>query len=169
VNLLATLLLTARLSLALDLSADDAAFDAVREPPAGPVLTDEASIDAETDRVASVLRCPVCQGMSVAESREGLSLAMKQRIRELVTAGYTQTQIIDYFVERYGESIVLLPDEDHWIVWLGPVAAGLIGLGIVGWQLRRRSTPADTVPTPTVAAGPDDDYRRRVLAELEDV
>lgn len=169
-NLIAALLLTIQLGLA----QDEAAFEAVSEPPMGAALTDEAEIDRQADAVSRNLRCPVCQGLSVAESREGLSLAMKERIRELVAAGYTQEQIIDYFVDRYGEGIVLLPDERHWLVWLGPLFAGIAGLGIVGWQIRRRqpgrSQDNDDAPiTPAGApAGADDDYRRRVLAELEE-
>jgi len=167
VNLLLALLLSARLAAA----QEDIAFEAMSEPPLSAPLTEDADIEAQTTRVASLLRCPVCQGLSVAESREGLSLAMKDRIREMVTAGYTQDQIIDYFVERYGETIVLLPDQKHWLVWSAPVAALLLGLGYVGWRASRPA-PADApqaAPTEPAPEAPADEYRRRILAELEDV
>lgn len=157
------------LFIGLALAQDEAVFDAIEEPPMGAPLTAADEIASETTRVASLLRCPACQGLSVAESREGLSLAMKDRIQELVQAGYTDEQIIDYFAERYGESIVLLPDEKHRLVWLGPVALALLGLGIVGWQISRNMSSAP-VSQPTTGPGPsaaDDDYRRRVLEELE--
>lgn len=164
-NLLYVLLL----GLGLALAQDETAFDAIHEPPMGPEMTSAAQISAETTRVASLLRCPACQGLSVAESREGLSLAMKDRIQELVQAGYTDEQIIDYFVERYGESIVLLPDQKHQLVWLGPVVVVLLGLGIVGWQIARNKPAGPDVspqPHPDTPAA-DDDYRRRVLEDLE--
>lgn len=153
----------------------DLVFGAIKAPPAGAPLTDPAAVDAKTQQVASLLRCPVCQGMSVADSREGLSLSMKARIREMVEGGYAQQQIIDYFVERYGEGIVLLPDQRHWAVWFVPVLVLLAGLGYVGYTITRREGAPQPAPSPTpsssVEANEDSDfdaYRRRVLADLED-
>ncbi|MEL6345821.1 MAG: cytochrome c-type biogenesis protein [Myxococcota bacterium] len=156
----------------------DVVFGAIEAPPAGAPLTEVEQIEEKTSQVASVLRCPVCQGLSVEESREGLSLAMKDRIREMVTAGYSQDQIIDYFVERYGEGIVLLPDERHWLVWFSPIVALLFGLGVVGWTMQSRkhepTTPASSQPDTTpVPENADNDaalaaYRQQVLAALEE-
>ncbi len=145
--------------------SDDAIFAGVGEPPLGDVLTDETRIAARTKHLASILRCPVCQGMSVADSREGASLSMKARIREMIAAGYSDEQIIAYFVERYGEGIVLLPDQRHWLVWLGPVAIVGIGLMVVAGRMRRQG-PGPALP-PKTTPTEDDPYRAQVLAELE--
>ena len=157
-----------RLAGAATPGAAETTFEAIREPPAGPPITDAAALEAETHRLARLLRCPVCQGLSVADSREGLSLAMRDRIRELVAEGYTQDQILDYFVLRYGESIVLLPDTRHRLVWLGPLGALVLGLAVVGLRLRGGATAPSATPPPAPAADTEDEYRRRVLAELEE-
>jgi cytochrome c-type biogenesis protein CcmH len=142
-------------------SAEDP-FEGVGSPPLDDPPTSQTEIDERTDALADILRCPVCQGMSVADSREEASVAMKERIREMVAAGYTDEQIIDYFVDRYGESIVLLPDERHWMVWLLPLLALIGGGGLI--LARSRSIGAPEVPT--VKPAGDDPYREQILAEL---
>lgn len=144
--------------------ADEDAFEGVGMPPLGDPPAAQAITDARTDALAEILRCPVCQGMSVADSREDASLAMKERIREMVAAGYTDEQIIDYFVDRYGEGIVLLPDDRHWMIWLLPLLA-LVGGGVLIWS-RSRTRSAPTTPVVTPAGDDDDPYRARILAEL---
>ncbi|MCB9766517.1 MAG: cytochrome c-type biogenesis protein CcmH, partial [Alphaproteobacteria bacterium] len=69
-------------------------------------------MEARTLTLAHGLRCPVCQGMSVADSSSEAAVNMKNRIRELVTAGYTDDQIEDYFIDRYGTWVLLEPPDD---------------------------------------------------------
>ena len=161
---------------AADFEADlEEAFEGVGAPPLGEPLTSTVLIESRTDGLADILRCPVCQGMSVADSREGASLAMRERIREMVAAGYTDEQVIDYFVDRYGEGIVLLPDKEHVLVWIGPLLALLAGCGVVLVRIRRHPSPDLTAKTPDrtereqPATMPEiDRHRASILAELED-
>lgn len=177
----------------VDVEAADGESVGLAEPPAGPPLTDEAAIDALTSETSSGLRCPVCQGLSVNDSPADGARAMKARIRELVTQGYSREQIEDYFVDRYGVWVLLAPPDQgrHLAVWLGPVAFLLAGVGVIGVLLRTRAQPAaaataqDAAPAPDAApaqepapaqaappaqppAAPDalEPYRRRILAEL---
>ena len=143
------------------------AFDGVGAPPLGDVPTSEAELEARTDHLAGILRCPVCQGMTVADSQEDSSLAMKARIREMVAAGYTEQQVVDYFVDRYGEGILLLPDERHWLVWIGPLLMLLVGTGLVAVKMRGGSAPKAPRPS-AVAEGGTDRYRDAILEELGD-
>lgn len=121
-------------------------------------------------RIGTKLRCPVCQGLSVADSTSAAAIQMQNRIRELVAAGYAEDQIQAYFVERYGEWILLdPPTEGNLLIWLGPGIG--IGLGLA-WAayvaLKWRKEP-DEVPLPSdVGLVPKDHYEQRLLAELED-
>ncbi len=138
-------------------------------PPGQPPA--EAEVEPLTYAISSRLRCPVCQGLSVADSPSNTAVAMKDRVRELVKAGYTREQIDDYFIARYGEWVLLSPPTNGlvWLLWLGP--AGLLGLLLVwavstvtGW----RRVP-DDVPLPSdVGLAPKDPYEARLLAELEE-
>jgi cytochrome c-type biogenesis protein CcmH/NrfF len=58
------------------------------EPFGVPPATEEAALE-RTMALAHRLRCPVCQGLSVADSTSEAALGMKARILELVRLGYT--------------------------------------------------------------------------------
>lgn len=100
-------------------------------------------VDVRAQRVASKLRCPVCQNESVADSQSELSAQMRTLIREKIAAGETEDQIIRYFVSRYGEWILLEPPRQGvlWFVWLAPAAALLGGAAVVIAYLRRTVRP----------------------------
>lgn len=122
-------------------------------------------------RIGSKLRCPVCQGLSVADSTSAAAVQMQMRIRELVRAGYDEEQIRTFFVERYGEWILLQPEAKgiNLLIWVGPGL--LVGLGLA-WSasvmMRWRKEP-DDVPLPSdEGLIPKDRYEQRLLAELED-
>jgi cytochrome c-type biogenesis protein CcmH len=113
--------------------------------PRGARLTG-AELDAYTAEVAALLRCPVCQGLSVGDSPSSMAQKMRAQVRELVAAGYDREQILDYFERSYGEFVRLRPALRgvNWLVWLGPLAGLLAGGAVVTWALRRgrRADPA---------------------------
>jgi cytochrome c-type biogenesis protein CcmH len=131
-------------------------------PPKGPALEGDA-LTQRTEEVAELLRCPVCQGLSVADSPSTMAQNMKVRVRELLAAGYDQEQILAYFEGSYGEFVRLKPPLRgiNWVVWLGPLAGLGAGVVLVGWALRRSrsATPAVALPAseaPTAATLPED-------------
>jgi cytochrome c-type biogenesis protein CcmH len=107
-------------------------------PPEGTPLSGPA-LEQRTHEVASLLRCPVCQGMSVADSPSTVALDMKQHVRELLARGYTQDQILNYFEGSYGQFVLLKPRNPF--VWLLPVVVLLAGATLVVITLRRLSSP----------------------------
>ena len=125
-------------------------------PPKGTPVSGPA-LDKRTNEVASLLRCPVCQGMSVADSPSTVALDMKQQVRELVAEGYTQEQILNYFEQSYGQFVLLKPKMT--LVWVLPVLALLIGVAIVVFKLRKLEKPVEA-PAPAPAAA--DPYLDRV-------
>ena len=106
--------------------------------PQGTPLTG-ASLDQRTNEVASMLRCPVCQGMSVADSPSTVALDMKAQVRELLARGYTEEQILSYFERSYGEFVLLKPKFRgvNALVWVLPLLALLIGVVLVSMKLRK--------------------------------
>lgn len=115
-------------------------------PPHGRALSGRA-LEAESDRVAGLLRCPVCQGLSVADSPTGMAGNMRQQVREMVEAGYDEEQILSYFEKSYGEFVRLEPPLRgvNWLVWAGPLAGLLLGALVVHRVLGRRPrSAADT-------------------------
>jgi cytochrome c-type biogenesis protein CcmH len=122
--------------------------------PRGTPLAGEA-LTARTEEVAGVLRCPVCQGLSVADSPATMAVSMKAQVKDLLAQGYDQEQILAYFENSYGEFVRLEPPLRgvNWLVWLGPVIALAAGGFVVFWTLRARRR-ARTVEEPSPMPGP---------------
>jgi len=89
--------------------------------------------------VASQLRCVVCQNLSVADSPSEMAGQMRAIVRDRLAAGESPEQVRQYFVDRYGEWILLAPRRRGFnlLVWGVPVAAVGIGLTIAILLLRR--------------------------------
>lgn len=134
-------------------------------PPPPP-----AEVDERARAIGTGLRCPVCQGLSVADSNSAAAHQMQGRIRELVAAGYDKAAIDDYFVSKYGEWVLLAPRSQG--AWLLPVLAGVLAVGVLALRLRVGSDTdhgPDTVVDDQPPSSPvDDPYRARLLAEVED-
>lgn len=111
--------------------------------PRGVALSGPA-LDARTEEVGALLRCPVCQGLSIADSPAGMATNMKARVRELLAAGYDEEQVIAYFERSYGEFVRLEPARRgiNWLVWLAPPLALLGGLVLVRRTMRGQRAPA---------------------------
>jgi cytochrome c-type biogenesis protein CcmH len=98
-------------------------------------------------RIADELRCPDCQALSVAESETAAAAAIRRQIVEQLAAGQSPEQIRAYFVARYGEWILLAPPSPF--AWWIPVAAIVVGIGVLAWWLRRgRVATAPKMPPP---------------------
>jgi cytochrome c-type biogenesis protein CcmH len=126
-------------------------------PPRGPALTGEA-LERRTQEVGGLLRCPVCQGLSVADSPADLAQNMRAQVKEMLGAGYDQDQILRYFERSYGEFVRLEPALRgvNWAVWLAPLLGLLAGAAVVAWALARSAKAAPRPPAPQVdGPGPD--------------
>lgn len=138
-------------------------------PPGPPPSADELAVRA--DALAHGMRCPVCQALSVADSNSEAARMFNDRIHELVAAGYTDDQVKDYFVDRYGEWILLDPERSGLgqLLYLMPALLLGLGLGGVGATVARWRKEPDEVPLPSdqglVAM---DEYERRLLEELDE-
>jgi cytochrome c-type biogenesis protein CcmH/NrfF len=139
----------------------------LNEPP----LLDPPPLEQVEERsysLGKILRCPVCQGLSVADSRSDAAVAMKNRIKELIALGYSDEQIIDYFVGRYGEFALLKPKYEHWFVWVAPGILGLLGVAIVAVRVRKQQPKGKTIIHTEDVTSDDNKYRQQILAELEE-
>lgn len=107
-----------------------------------------ASAEQRAHHLTSQLRCPVCQGLSVADSHSSTSLAIAADVRRRVLAGESDETIRSAYVSRYGEWILLDPPGGAGAVaWLLPVlliAAAGVGVAVA---LRRWASGALRTPT----------------------
>lgn len=107
----------------------------------------DSALEAQTTVLASELRCPVCQGNSIQDSPSELALQMRDVIRDQLRAGKTPDEVRAYFVDKYGEWILLSPRPEglNLVVYLVPFLAVMVG-GLVVWRTVRRWTTSSSNP-----------------------
>ncbi len=105
-----------------------------------------------TRELATELRCPDCEGLSVFDSSTSTARAIRTDIRRRIEAGASDEEIRQSYVDRYGESILLNPEGEGLgvLVWGLPVLVLLVAGAGLALALRRwraqpamRSTDAD--------------------------
>ncbi len=133
------------------------------------------SLDQRVHDVASQLKCPVCQGESVADSPSTISQQMRGVIRQQLQQGQSEQQIIQYFVSRYGSNILWSPPKQGFTIlaWVIPIAILLCGalllvLVMRGWLAGSRAIkPPQADEDATIGMQPDSDELQQFQAQLE--
>ena len=120
-----------------------------------PVYADEATpmaedpvLEARVLEVAKELRCLVCQNQTIADSSAELAIDLKNQVREMLVAGKSEQEIIDYMVQRYGDFVRYRPPvkSTTYLLWYGPFVLFVLGGGLLIYNLRRRRKLVDERP-----------------------
>lgn len=119
----------------------------------GPAHAEEAvpasadpALEARVQRVASELRCLVCQNETIAASNAELAVDLRNQVREMLRAGQSEREVYDYMTARYGDFVLYRPPlkATTVLLWYGPFVLLVGALLWFWWLLRRRSRlPAD--------------------------
>jgi cytochrome c-type biogenesis protein CcmH len=133
----------------------------------GSAATAASVSEDEVHAIASELRCVVCQNLSVADSPSEMARQMRDLIRERLVAGDRPPEVKAYFVQRYGDWVLLAPPARglNLLLWLAPFGAVAAGLVVVATLVRRwrRQAPRELAAPPAVGQADRD----RLAAELE--
>ena len=112
-----------------------------------PTLNDPVAAKREVE-LAKQLRCLVCQNETIADSRAGLAVDLRNKLREQMAAGKTDAEIIAFMTERYGDFVLYRPPlkATTVLLWVGPFMLLAIGI-LVGWRaVRARAGAAHRQP-----------------------
>jgi cytochrome c-type biogenesis protein CcmH len=121
----------------------------------------DPALEARARDISAGLRCLVCQNESIDDSGADLAHDIRIFVRERLTAGDTNPQVVAAVVSRYGAFVLLKPPVEPatYLLWFGPPLLVLTGLaGALFWLRRRR--PAEASQTPLSA---DEQRRLRTL------
>jgi cytochrome c-type biogenesis protein CcmH len=90
--------------------------------------------------LSRLIRCLVCQNESIDTSNAELAGELRLLVRERLTAGDSDQEVLDYLVARYGDFVLLRPRlrPENYLLWFGPPALLLAGLAGVALYFRRR-------------------------------
>lgn len=104
-----------------------------------------ASLDERARTIETQLRCPTCQGLSIADSPATSAAQMRALIREHLVAGTTDDEVRAFFVARYGRWILLDPPPSgpDLALWFAPAVILATGTALVVRRAHdRRVAPA---------------------------
>jgi cytochrome c-type biogenesis protein CcmH len=110
----------------------------------------ESSSAARVAQLDSIIKCPACEDLSIAQSDAPSSLALRTRVEQFVADGWSSGRIESWVTSRYGSDALLVPptsgvDETLYVVPLAVLGAAVVGLG---WYLWRRRSVARNGPEP---------------------
>ena len=109
-------------------------------------------LERRAHELNKTIMCPLCPGESIDQSQNPLSAQMRAIVAEKLAEGWSDDQIRDFFVERYGQSVLLEPPREGFglTAWIVPPAAFALALAALLIALRRMSSSR-------AAGGGDDD------------
>lgn len=99
---------------------------------AEPVVTftfDSPEQETLFHKLSNELRCLVCQNQSIGDSNAGLAKDLRTEMYEMLRAGKSEDEIIDFMVQRYGDFVLYNPPfkPQTFLLWLGPMIVFIVG------------------------------------------
>lgn len=114
--------------------------------PAVPVepeeILDDVELETRARDISRQLRCLVCRNENIDSSNADLAADLRILVRERLTAGDSDEQVLEYVVNRFGEYVLLKPSKggSNLVLWLTGPAALIVG-GLLAAMIVRRNRP----------------------------
>ena len=95
----------------------------------------DPALELRAREISQGLRCLVCQNQAIDDSNAPLAKDLRVIVRERLLAGDSDTQVVNYVVQRYGNYVLLKPpfQADTLLLWFLPFILMLLGL-FVAWR-----------------------------------
>ena len=107
-------------------------------------VLDDPALEERARSLSAELRCLVCQNQSIDDSDATLARDLRVLVREKLTEGLSDREILDFLVSRYGEFVLLKPkiSPRTYLLWGAPLVLILIGF-VVFWRYTKVSAKID--------------------------
>jgi cytochrome c-type biogenesis protein CcmH len=133
----------------------------------------DPSVEARAREIEARIIAPCCWTQPVSRHYSEVALEIRKQVREMLAAGKSEEQILDFYVARYGERILATPRARGFnmlvyvLPWAGLVAGiALVGLVLRKWLSLRAVSAAGEISS---AAAPDAEYDARIERELREL
>ncbi len=123
-------------------------------------VLDDPVLETRAREISKVLRCLVCRSENIDNSNAGVARDLRLLVRERLTTGDTDEEVIEYIRARFGDYVLLKPPfkPETYVLWLAPAALMLIGgIGVIA--ILRKSGGTKVV-------NELDDDEKRIVAEI---
>lgn len=126
--------------------------------------------DDQVNAIAKKLYCPVCPNTPLDVCETKACEDWRAQIRDQLSRGWSERQIIDYFVAQYGERVLAEPRRKGFtsLVWVLPMIGVLLGLTIV-WQVLKGWRVSQDIPPPLTPSQPDPQILEKIEQELKEL
>ncbi|RMG82420.1 MAG: hypothetical protein D6712_14655 [Chloroflexi bacterium] len=147
------------------------AITALAQDDTTPTVSDD-----EVNAIAGKLYCPVCEGIPLDDCGTTTCVAWKEEIRNQIASGMSEQEIIDAFIQRFGQQVVGLPQDPLQraitlaLPWLGVLVTVIIGGRFLMQQMRQPQTEEAALLDTLLQQAPEneeDTYRARFEADLK--
>ena len=127
--------------------------------------------DNDVNRVAKQLYCPVCPNTPLDVCETKACEDWRAQIRDQLSEGWTDQQIIDYFVAQFGERVLAEPQRKGFtsLVWFLPLIVVLVGLGIVYEILRNWRKQKPVLVTAESMPEIPEAVRKKIEREIQEM
>lgn len=100
------------------------------------------------ENLVKELRCLVCQNQSLADSDADLAKDLRTEVYDIIQSGKSEQDAVKFLVDRYGEFVLYKPPlkPATSLLWLGPFALLLGGVGFLWAQAKKRRRPEADSP-----------------------
>ena len=118
-----------------------------------PVPPSGSFDEKEAQGIDRMLMCPVCPAESIDQAQVELARQMRQQVRLMLSQGKSREEVLDYFVQRYGQHVLAAPPFGGvsllaWVIPIGSVLLGITaGFVILRSMTRRTVESPDATPT----------------------
>ena len=98
----------------------------------------EPSLEEQAYSIDRSLICPVCPGETIDQAQVELAAQMREIVRDRLAAGWSREQILQYFVDRYGERVLAAPPKEGFnlVAWVVPIVVGAGGILLLAFVVR---------------------------------
>lgn len=100
------------------------------------------------ENLVKELRCLVCQNQSLADSDADLAKDLRTEVYTIIQSGKSEQDAVKFLVDRYGDFVLYKPPlkPATSLLWLGPFALLLGGVGFLWAQARKRRQTGEAGP-----------------------
>ncbi len=101
--------------------------------------SESRSLEERAQSLDRRLMCPVCPAETIDQTQAELGVQMRALVRQKLQAGESEQEILDFFVEKYGKSVLAEPPQEGFnlVVWVVPPVALAGGLALF-WMATRQ-------------------------------
>jgi len=125
--------------------------------------------DDEVNAIAKELYCPVCENVPLDVCPTQACAQWRELIREKLTAGWTEEQIKQYFVDQYGDRVLAQPPARglNLLVYILPPIFFIGGIFVVYSNLKKIKKSSEKIIEETKIEN-DDQYLNEIEKALKE-